>query len=96
MSTQRVVRFGKFEFDFASVELRSNGRKVALQTQPAQVLSHLLSNPRHVVTRGELRRVIWQQDTFVDFDTALNVAINKVRQALSDSASSPRFRSMWY
>ena len=91
MSTQRVVRFGKFEFDFASGELRSNGRRVPLQTQPGQVLSQLLSNARQVVTREELRRAIWADDTFVDFDTALNVAINKVRQALSDSASSPRF-----
>src|SRR5918992_4137341 len=91
MSDQRLVRFGTFEFDIASRELRCNGRKVALQSQPADVLCHLLSHPGEVVTREELRRAIWSDDTFVDFDAALNVAINKVRQALNDSAITPRF-----
>jgi TolB-like protein/DNA-binding winged helix-turn-helix (wHTH) protein/tetratricopeptide (TPR) repeat protein len=87
----RVVRFGSFEFDAGSGELRSQGRKVALQGQPAQILSHLLASPGQLVTREELRRTVWANDTFVDFDSALNVAINKVRQALGDSASAPRF-----
>src|SRR5918999_3612422 len=91
MSDQRLVRFGTFEFDIASRELRCNGRKVALQSQPADVLCHLLTHPGEVVTRDDLRRAIWSDDTFVDFDAALNVAINKVRQALNDSASTPRF-----
>ena len=90
-SAQRIVRFGNFEFDFASGELRSSGRRVALQGQPSQVLSYLLTNPGHLVTREDLRRAIWTDDTFVDFDSALNVAVNKVRQALGDSASAPRF-----
>jgi TolB-like protein/DNA-binding winged helix-turn-helix (wHTH) protein len=91
MSAQRVVRFGIFEFDFASGELRSNGRRVALQCQPAQILCQLVSNPGQVVTREELRRAVWAEDTYIELDTALNVAINKLRQALGDSASTPRF-----
>ena len=91
MTAQRLVRFGGFEFDFASGELRRNARTVALQTQPAQILARLLSRPGELVTREELRRGIWADDTFVEFDTALNVAINKVRQALGDSAAAPRF-----
>ena len=91
MAAKGAVRFGNFELDLASGELRGNGRKVALQDQPAQILCHLVSNRGEVVTREELRRAIWTEDTFVDFDAALNVAINKVRQALNDSASTPRF-----
>lgn len=91
MDTPRVVRFGSFEFDFSSGELRSNGRRVPLQTQPAQVLAELLRHSGQVVTREELRAAIWHDDTFVEFDTALNVAVNKVRQSLRDSASAPRF-----
>ena len=90
-SPQRSVRFGKFEFDLVSGELRNDGRKLPLQGQPAQILSHLLAAPGEIVTRDELRRAIWGDDTFVDFDTALNVAVNKLRQALGDSATSPRF-----
>lgn len=91
MSTQRLVKFGRFEFDFASGELRRDGRKVSLQSQPAQVLAHLLSRPGELVTREDLRRGIWAEHTFVEFDTALNVAISKVRQALGDSAVAPFF-----
>lgn len=90
-SARRAVRFGGFEFDFLSGDLRNNGRRVPLQGQPAQVLSHLLSHPGQLVTREDLRRKVWADDTFVDFDAAVNVAINKVRQALGDSASAPRF-----
>jgi TolB-like protein/DNA-binding winged helix-turn-helix (wHTH) protein/Tfp pilus assembly protein PilF len=91
MSARHVVRFGSFEFDVASGELRRSGRQVALQTQPAQVLAQLVSAPGEVVTREQLRRTLWADDTFVDFDAALNVAINKIRQALRDSATAPRF-----
>ena len=91
MSAPHVVRFGGFEFDFSSGELRSHGRRVPLQSQPAQVLAQLLRNPGQVVTREELRSAIWQSDTFVEFDAALNVAVNKIRQSLRDSASAPRF-----
>lgn len=91
MSAQRVVRFGVFEFDVTSGELRKEGRRVGLQSQPAQILAQLVSNPGCVMTREELRRTVWPEDTFVDFDTALNVAVNKLRQALHDSAITPRF-----
>jgi DNA-binding winged helix-turn-helix (wHTH) protein/TolB-like protein len=92
MSAQApVVRFGTFELDPRSGELHRNGRRVPLQGQPAQVLCHLVSRPGELVSRDDLRRAIWADDTFVDFDTALNVAINKVRQALQDSAATPRF-----
>ena len=90
-SGQGIARFGSFEFDFASGELRNNGRRMPLQGQPAQVLSHLLTNPGQVVTRDDLRRKVWSGDTFVDFEASVNVAINKVRYALGDSASAPRF-----
>jgi DNA-binding winged helix-turn-helix (wHTH) protein/TolB-like protein/Flp pilus assembly protein TadD len=91
MNTPQVVRFGTFELDRPTGELRCQGRRVPLQDQPARVLSLLVSRPGEVVTRDELRRALWSGDTFVDFDTALNVAVNKVRQALRDSATSPRF-----
>ena len=91
MSVPPRVRFGVFEFDLASGELRRNGHRIPLQAQPAQVLMRLVSTPGEVVTRDELRRAIWADDTFVDFDAALNVAVNKIRHALRDSASVPRF-----
>jgi DNA-binding winged helix-turn-helix (wHTH) protein/TolB-like protein len=90
MSAERV-RFGTFELDLASGELRSRGQRVPLQDQPAQLLALLVRRQGEVVTREELRRALWSDDTFVAFDTALNVAVNKVRQALRDSATSPRF-----
>jgi cholera toxin transcriptional activator len=85
------LRFGVFEVDFAAGELRKNGRRIRLQEQPFQVLSALLQNAGQVVTREELRQRIWPADTFVDFDHSLNTAVNKIREALGDSASSPRF-----
>ena len=91
MSEPRWVRFGTFEFDLSTRELRSNGRRVPLQGQPAHVLALLLSRSGQTVTREELRAAIWKEDTFVEFDTALNVAVNKIRQSLRDSASAPRF-----
>ena len=91
MSEPRSVRFGTFEFDLSSRELRSNGRRVPLQGQPAHVLALLLSRSGQIVTREELRAAIWNEDTFVEFDTALNVAVNKIRQSLRDSANAPRF-----
>jgi DNA-binding winged helix-turn-helix (wHTH) protein len=90
-AAQRLVKFGAFEFDLGSGELRRAGRTVALQGQPAQILARLLSRPGELVTRDDLRRGLWADDTFIEFDAALNVAINKVRQALGDSAAAPRF-----
>jgi eukaryotic-like serine/threonine-protein kinase len=88
---QRVVRFGTFEVDLVARELRKNGVKLRLQDQPFQVLSGLLENPDQVVTREELRQRLWPADTFVDFDNGLNTTVNKIREALGDSAESPRF-----
>src|SRR6202047_1633219 len=87
----RLLRFGVFEVDLTAGELRKNGARIRLQEQPFQVLTALLQNAGQVVTRDELREKIWPADTFVDFDHSLNTAVNKVREALGDSASSPRF-----
>ena len=87
----RILRFGVFELDLSASELRKGGVKLRLQGQPIQVLTILLERPGEVVTREELRQKLWAADTFVDFDHSLNTAINKVREALGDSASSPRY-----
>lgn len=87
----RVVRFGVFELDRSAGELRKSGMRLRLQGQPFQVLALLLERAGEVVTRDELQRQLWPSDTFVDFDHSLNTAINKVREALGDSASSPRY-----
>jgi DNA-binding winged helix-turn-helix (wHTH) protein len=90
-TNNRIARFGVFELDFSTGELRKSGVKLRLQGQPIQVLTLLLERAGDVVTREELRQKLWASDTFVDFDHSLNTAINKVREALGDSASSPRF-----
>jgi DNA-binding winged helix-turn-helix (wHTH) protein len=87
----RVARFGLFELDLSAGELRKGGVKLRLQGQPFQVLAVLLERAGDVVTREELQQKLWPSDTFVDFDHSLNTAINKVREALGDSASSPRY-----
>ena len=87
----RIARFGVFELDLSTGELRKSGVKLRLQGQPIQVLTLLLDRAGEVVTREELRQKLWAADTFVDFDHSLNTAINKVREALGDSAASPRF-----
>jgi DNA-binding winged helix-turn-helix (wHTH) protein len=86
-----LARFGVFELDFRAGELRKNGARLRLQEQPFQVLAVLLENAGNVVTREELRQKLWPSDTFVDFDHSLNTAINKVREVLGDSASSPLY-----
>jgi TolB-like protein/DNA-binding winged helix-turn-helix (wHTH) protein/tetratricopeptide (TPR) repeat protein len=86
-----LVRFGVFELDTDSGELRKQGRRVKLQDQPFQVLQVLLEQTGKVVTREELQRRIWPSDTFVDFDRGLYNAIKRLREALDDSAESPRF-----
>jgi len=87
----RLLRFGVFEVDLDAGELRKNGARIRLQEQPFQVLVALLQNAGQVVTRDHLREIIWPADTFVDFDHSLNTAVNKIRESLGDSASSPRF-----
>ncbi len=88
---RRHARFGSFELDLRSGELRKNGTKIRLQDKPFQILEILLERPGDVVTREQLRQKLWPADTFVDFDTGLNTAINRLRQALGDSADNPRF-----
>src|SRR3984885_4904174 len=85
------LRFGVFEVDLRAGELRKHGLRVRLQEQPFQVLATLLEHPGEVVTREELQKKLWPADIFVDFDHGLNKAINKIREALGDSADSPRF-----
>jgi len=87
----RVVRFGVFEADLESGELRKQGRRVRLQEQPFQILTLLLNRPGQVATRDEIRAVLWAADTFVDFEHGLNKAMNRLRDTLGDSADSPRF-----
>ena len=89
--SRTLVRFGVFELDADSRELRKQGLKVRLQDQPFQVLQILLERPGTVVTREELQRRIWPSDTFVDFDRGVYNAVKKLREALSDTAESPRF-----
>ena len=89
--SREILRFGTFEVDFRAGELRKQGKRVKLQDQPLQVLAVLLQRPGDVVTREELRSQIWPEDTFVDFDNSLNTAVNKLREALGDSAESPHF-----
>jgi DNA-binding winged helix-turn-helix (wHTH) protein len=87
----RLLRFGVFEVDLGAGELRKNGARIRLQEQPFQVLRALVENAGQMVTRESLRETIWAADTFVDFDHGLNTAVNKIREALGDSASNPRF-----
>src|SRR5712691_8309059 len=86
-----IRRFGVFEVDVRAGELRKQGVRIKLQEQPFHVLAVLLERPGEVVTREELRNQNWPADTFVDFDNSLNTAINKLREALGDSADNPRF-----
>ena len=90
-SGRQPLRFGAFELDLRAGELRKEGVKVKLQEQPFQVLAMLLEHHGQVVTREELRSRLWPSDTFVDFDLGLNKAINKLREALGDSAGKPQF-----
>jgi DNA-binding winged helix-turn-helix (wHTH) protein len=91
LSSPHLVRFGAVEIDLRSGELRKSGLKIKLQEQPLQVLAMLLHHPGEVVTREELQKAVWPADTFVDFDRGLNKAVNKIREALGDSADNPRF-----
>ena len=86
-----VVRFDCFEVDLDAGHLRKRGIRIRLRDQPFQVLASLLEHPGQVVTRDELRRRLWRDDVFVDFDNSLNIAIARLRTALGDSAEHPRF-----
>src|SRR4029450_10109657 len=86
-----VLRFGSFELDCGSRELREGARRVRLQDQPFEILRFLLGHPGDVITRDELRRRLWPEGTFVDFEHSLNAAIKRLRAALGDDADHPRF-----
>src|SRR6516162_8498305 len=88
---KNIFRFGLFEADPASGELLKQGEQMRLQDQPFRMLVLLLERAGEVVTREELRDRLWPQQTFVEFDNGLNVAVKKVRDALGDDAENPRF-----
>ncbi|PYU38284.1 MAG: hypothetical protein DMG53_26975, partial [Acidobacteria bacterium] len=91
VSSPHLIRFGLFEVDTRSGELRRQGSKVNLQEQPFQALVLLLERRGEVVTREELNKRLWPEDTFVDFERGLNKAINKLRAALRDDPEKPCF-----
>jgi DNA-binding winged helix-turn-helix (wHTH) protein len=87
----RRYRFGAFEADASTGELRRQGIRIKLHAQPFQVLLMLLERPGEVLSREEISRALWSDDTFVDYDHGVNSAVNRIREALGDAASSPRF-----
>src|SRR5580693_4569485 len=87
----RTIRFGAFEADLHSGEVRKSGNRVKLQDQPFKVLQILLERPGDLVSREELQTRIWPEETYGDFDHAVNVAVGKLRTALGDSADNPSF-----
>jgi DNA-binding winged helix-turn-helix (wHTH) protein len=89
--SSRVFRFGVFDADLRTGELRERGRKVRLQEKPFQTLALLVEKAGNVVTREELRERLWPADTFVEFDANLNTAVKRLREALGDSAERPRY-----
>jgi DNA-binding winged helix-turn-helix (wHTH) protein len=84
-------RFGLFEADAATGELRRQGVRIKLNAQPFQLLCLLLARPGELLTRDHIARTLWPSETFVDFDHGLNSAINRIREALGDTAANPRF-----
>jgi DNA-binding winged helix-turn-helix (wHTH) protein len=86
-----VVRFGSFEADICAGELRRNGVRLKLQSQPFRVLALLLQRPGQILTREELQQELWPSGTFVDYEQGLATAVNKVRDALGESSANPRF-----
>ncbi len=87
----RTFQFGAFELDRSCGELRKNGVKIQLQGQPVQILTLLLDRPGELLTRDEIRRGLWPNNTFVDFDNAISSAVWKIREALGDNSENPRF-----
>jgi TolB-like protein/DNA-binding winged helix-turn-helix (wHTH) protein/Tfp pilus assembly protein PilF len=88
---ESIVRFSTFELDFSGRVLRKSGLRLRCQEQPLQVLAVLIAKPGVLITREELRQRVWSEDTFVDFDHALNTAVKKLRNVLSDDADAPRY-----
>lgn len=87
----RTIRFGDFEADLRAGELYKHGVRIRLQDQPLKILTTLVERPGDVVSREEFRQALWPADTFVDFDHGLSAAVNKLREALCDSADHPRY-----
>ena len=85
------VRFGAFEFNPQIGELLKHGLKIKLSGQPIELLAMLLERPGQLVTREELQKRLWPHDTVVEFEHSINAAINRLREALSDSADEPRY-----
>src|SRR5580658_395778 len=90
-SRRAIVCFGTFEVDLGAGEIRKAGLRVRLQVQPFRVLAALLAKPGEVVTREQLQHEIWGDNTTVDFERGIASAINKIRDALGDSAESPLY-----
>src|SRR5215469_11743999 len=86
-----VVQFGIFELDRRARELRKHGSRIRLQPKSMHILCALLERPGEIVTRDELKARLWPDDTFVDFESGLNTAVNRLRLALGDSAENPRY-----
>jgi DNA-binding winged helix-turn-helix (wHTH) protein/tetratricopeptide (TPR) repeat protein len=86
-----MLKFGPYLVDLAAGEVRKNGSRIRLQEKPLRVLALLAERQSQVVTRDELKKRLWPEDTFVDFETGLNTAVSKLRDALSDSAETPRY-----
>ena len=87
----RHIRFGLFELDLRSGDLRKSGTRLSLPEQPLQLLTALLERPGDLLTRDELQQRLWRGDVFVDFEHGLNAAVKRLREALGDSADSPTF-----
>jgi DNA-binding winged helix-turn-helix (wHTH) protein len=89
--TVELARFGAFELDLRTSELRKNGQRIRLQEQPAKILAMLLERPGELITREQIQARLWPNETVVDFEFGINSAITRLRAALSDSARNPRY-----
>lgn len=90
-SMRPLIRFGTFQLDTQAGQLLKNGRVVRLKPQPLRLLQLLLSRPGDLVTRDEIREVLWGMETFVDFEQGMNTAVRQIREALGDDAETPIF-----
>src|SRR5579859_13511 len=86
-----IIRFGAFELDSKSGELRKSGLKIHLREQPFRILAMLLERPGEIITREEIQKILWPNDTVVEFEHSINAAIKALRVALGDDADNPRF-----
>src|SRR5438876_8974516 len=84
------IRFGPFELDLRGGELCKEGRRIRLQEQPFQILQMLLQSPGEVISREEIRKRLWPDDTVVEFDHSINAAVRRLRDVLRDAADKPR------